>query len=90
MEQRSPLSLAIFDQHRGLALRVIERRVGNRAEAEDIVQTAMVKLLENPPEETVSNPGAYLIKIGLNLATDRAGSDLSRCFSAEQPRAARR
>ncbi|MEL6667266.1 MAG: sigma-70 family RNA polymerase sigma factor [Pseudomonadota bacterium] len=72
----SPLPLT--EEHRVIAVSFIARRVRSLEEAEDVVQEAMLKLFENPPEEAVKNPGGYLIKVSLNIAIDRHRSAQAR------------
>ncbi|MEO1041483.1 MAG: sigma-70 family RNA polymerase sigma factor [Pseudomonadota bacterium] len=75
----SPLSkLELTNEHRLIAVRFIARRIKSWEEAEDVVQEAVLKLVENPPHEAVENPGAYLIKVSLNIAIDRHRSSQAR------------
>ena len=46
------------------------RRISNSAEAEDLTQEVLVKLLELP-ERDVRNPEAYIFSIAANLLRDR-------------------
>ncbi len=60
----------IFMEHRGSLIAYATTIVGSRAQAEDLVQEAWVRLEEAAQQRFVSEPLAYLYKIIRNLATD--------------------
>src|SRR5215203_74848 len=55
------------DEHRGLAFAVAYRMLGSVAEAEDVVQEALIRLHE---AEDVANPDAFLTTVTTRLAID--------------------
>lgn len=61
----------IFIEHRGSLIAYATAIVGSRAQAEDLVQEAWVRLEEAAQQRFVSEPLAYLYRIIRNLATDR-------------------
>ncbi len=48
----------------------MERRLGAQ-DAEDVLQDAMVRLLEHPAPASIHNPRAFLYQVSAHLATDR-------------------
>jgi RNA polymerase sigma factor (sigma-70 family) len=60
---------ACFDESSGQLRRLISARLGNQADAEDLMQELWIKLatIETSP---VDNPHAYLYRMALNLAND--------------------
>ena len=78
MKDSSSSLLGLTNEHRLIAVRFITRRIKSWEEAEDVVQEAILKLVENPPQEALKNPGAYLIKVSLNIAIDRHRSTQAR------------
>lgn len=61
---------ALFIEHRGSLIAYATNIVGSRAQAEDLVQEAWVRLEEAAQQRFVSEPLAYLYKIIRNLAMD--------------------
>lgn len=59
----------LFRNHNRELSRFVRRRVG-REEAEDVVQSAYLHLLQKAEIESVERPRAYLFRIASNLATD--------------------
>ncbi|MEL6258715.1 MAG: RNA polymerase sigma factor, partial [Pseudomonadota bacterium] len=59
-------------------LRVLARRLGNEAEAEDVLQEAFLKFQAAERERDIDQPEAFLMRIALNLATDRSRQVRSR------------
>lgn len=49
---------------------VILRIVGDRSEAEDILQEVFVKLYKSPPDAEIRKPRAYIFQSARNLALD--------------------
>jgi RNA polymerase sigma-70 factor (ECF subfamily) len=43
--------------------------LGDRAEAEDIAQEALIRLIQRWPLDGVENPGAWAMRVAFNLAT---------------------
>ncbi|GGY55701.1 RNA polymerase sigma factor [Parvularcula lutaonensis] len=78
MSEAEKLQIAVFERHRPVALRILARRLGSWADAEDALQDAVLRVMELPAEKVVENPGAYLVKAALNAATDRQRSNQSR------------
>ena len=61
---------AIFIQHRQQLRETAEAIVGTRHLAEDVIQSAYVKVLELSQESEVLKPAAYCFQIVRNLAID--------------------
>lgn len=61
---------ALFIEHRASLIAYATNIVGSRAEAEDLVQEAWVRLEEAAQQRLVSEPLAYLYRIIRNLAMD--------------------
>ena len=59
-------------------LRRIARITGSRAEAEDCLQSAYVRMAERRAGTIVENPEAYLARAALNIAIDRSRRVLVR------------
>lgn len=72
------LTIAMFEQHRLVAMRIVARRLGSLDAAEDVVQDALMKVMQLPNDQVINNPGAFLVKVSLNLANDRLRSGLAR------------
>lgn len=53
-----------------MLIRLLVARLGNREEAEDVAQEMWLKL-ERLPDTALDHAGAYLFRMGANLATDR-------------------
>ena len=43
--------------------------LGDRAEAEDIAQEALIRMIQRWPLDGVDNPGAWVMRVAFNLAT---------------------
>jgi RNA polymerase sigma factor (sigma-70 family) len=67
-------SSSIFIKHRGPLLNYATRLVGSRAEAEDLVQEAWLRLDAAAGERAVQEPLGYLYRIIRNLAFDQSRS----------------
>jgi RNA polymerase sigma-70 factor (ECF subfamily) len=69
-EQPSPLVAAYFSK-REAVLRFLVARLGDRQEAEDLVQELFLKLegVQTPPD--LRDPVSYLFRMALNLARDK-------------------
>lgn len=67
----------IYRERREVVLRVLTRRLGDRNEAEEVLQEAFIELRKHA-EEDLRNPAAYLMQIAINLSTDRIRQDASR------------
>ncbi|MEO0818653.1 MAG: sigma factor, partial [Pseudomonadota bacterium] len=61
----------LFETRRHVFISVLMRRLGSREDAEDVLQDALVKFHQMPASDEIENPEAYLMKVALNLATDR-------------------
>lgn len=61
---------ALFVQHRGSLVDYAARIVGSRAQAEDVVQEAWLRLRRAEEQRTVLEPVAYLYRLVRNLAID--------------------
>ncbi|MBT2186961.1 RNA polymerase sigma factor [Sphingobium nicotianae] len=61
---------ALFLQQRPMLTRLMTARLGNPADAEDVLQELWLKL-ESLPEQTLTSPQAYLFRAAANLASDR-------------------
>jgi RNA polymerase sigma factor (sigma-70 family) len=61
---------AFFLQERAMLLRLLVARLGNKEEAEDVLQDVWLRLetMTSPP---IAQPGAYLFRIANNIAIDR-------------------
>lgn len=55
---------------RGDLKRFLVARLGNEAEAEDVVQDVYLKVRAAKYAEEIANPGAFLYKVAANLALD--------------------
>ena len=69
-DDSSPLD-RLFRERREVFLRVLTRRVGNREDAEEILQDAFIHFDRARTERAIDNPDAYLMRTALNLAVDR-------------------
>ncbi|WP_240653465.1 RNA polymerase sigma factor [Sphingomonas crocodyli] len=63
----------VFLTERPMLLRLLTARLGNRDDAEDVLQDLWLKL-ESLPSGPVSQPAAYLFRMANNLAFDRRRS----------------
>ncbi len=77
-----PLSLYI--EHRGPLVDYATRIVGSRAQAEDVVQEAWLRLRQAHGQSDVLEPVAYLYRVVRNLAID-ARRRLAREFGRTSP-----
>jgi RNA polymerase sigma factor (sigma-70 family) len=81
-----PASLEIY---RPALTRYFGRRVRDAAEVDDLVQEAMIRLIERPGGDSVANPQAYLFRIAHNLVADhyrrRRGGDHDLIDECEMP-----
>ena len=62
----------IFIEHRGLLVNYATRLVGSRAQAEDLVQEAWLRLDAATGERAIQEPLGYLYRIIRNLAFDQS------------------
>jgi RNA polymerase sigma-70 factor (ECF subfamily) len=58
-------------KHRAALCRYVARLIGDDAAAEDVVQEALTRFVERPPERD-DNPRAWLFAVATNLALDDA------------------
>jgi RNA polymerase sigma-70 factor (ECF subfamily) len=63
--------LSAYFAQRDAVGRFLTARLGNRDEAEDILQDLYVRLAQAAPPADVQNPVAYVFRSALNLARDR-------------------
>jgi len=56
----------LYAQYHGPLVRLLTRRTGDPAQAEDLVQEVFVRALESPP----THPRPWLFAVALNLARD--------------------
>lgn len=80
---------ATFLAQREQLMRLLSARLGNRDEAEDVMQDMWLRLARLPTGP-VAEPGAYLFRMAANLATDRRVSAARRsardnAWAAMQP-----
>jgi RNA polymerase sigma factor (sigma-70 family) len=68
--QRPSELLSIYFSKREAIGRFLAARLGNRDEAEDILQELFVKVAQLEPPESVQNPAAYIFRMAMNLARD--------------------
>ena len=64
---------SVFLTERPMLLRLLTARLGNRDDAEDVLQDLWLKL-ETLPSGPVAQPAAYLFRMANNLAFDRRRS----------------
>jgi RNA polymerase sigma-70 factor (ECF subfamily) len=69
-EQPSPLVAAYFSNRQAIQ-RFLAARVGDRQEAEDLVQELFLKLEGVVPPPDLRDPVSYLFRMALNLARDK-------------------
>ncbi|WP_447410685.1 sigma factor, partial [Clostridium perfringens] len=60
----------IFLEQRAALLRMLTARLGNRDDAEDVLQDMWLRL-DGLSDGPVAQPAAFLYRIAANLATDR-------------------
>jgi RNA polymerase sigma factor (sigma-70 family) len=63
--------MALYLSKRSAVERFLTARLGNKDEAEDILQELFLKLSRVDPAQEIQNPAGYLFKMALNLAHDR-------------------
>ncbi|TBR29756.1 MAG: RNA polymerase subunit sigma-24, partial [Reyranella sp.] len=63
---------ALFVEHRGSLVNYATKLVGSRAQAEDLVQEAWLRLDAAARESAVHEPLGYLYRIVRNLAVDQS------------------
>ncbi|BCV24578.1 RNA polymerase sigma factor SigX [Gelria sp. Kuro-4] len=61
---------ALFEAHYASLCRRLALLMGDPSLAEDVVQEAFLKLYRSPPAE-LTNPGAWLARVAVNLAYNR-------------------
>ena len=65
-------NLAAFERHRAAYLASARRILGCPAQAEDVVQDVLLRLIADPPEAADAVQAAYVGRMVRNLALDRA------------------
>ena len=65
-------NLAAFERHRAAYLASARRILGCPAQAEDVVQDVLLRLIADPPEAAHAVQAAYVGRMVRNLALDRA------------------
>jgi RNA polymerase sigma-70 factor (ECF subfamily) len=70
----------VFRQHASLVYRTARAITGSSEEAEDIVQTAFLRLLRGESGSLPSNPKAYLYRAAVNLSLDVLRAQRRRPF----------
>ena len=70
--------LAALSENEEPLLRFLKARTGDPALAEDLLQTARIKLLEKPDNADISIPIPYLYRLLENLVRDHRRSEQSR------------
>lgn len=68
----------LFRERREVFLRVLTRRLGNRDDAEEVLQDAFIHFDRASAVRQIDNPDAYLMRTALNLAVDRMRQNLVR------------
>ncbi len=68
----------LFRERRGQVLRYLTLRLGNRQEAEEVLQEAFIQYMSAAAETQIETPHAFLIKIAGNIAIDRIRHNASR------------
>ncbi len=63
--------MALYLSKRSAVERFLTARLGNKDEAEDVLQELFLKLSRIDPAQELQNPAGYLFKMALNLAHDR-------------------
>lgn len=61
---------AIFLEQRPMLLRLLTARLGNRADAEDVLQDMFFRI-DSLAQAPIAQPAAFLYRIAANMATDR-------------------
>ncbi|MBN8808937.1 MAG: RNA polymerase sigma factor [Sphingomonas sp.] len=61
---------AIFLEQRPMLLRLVTARLGNRDDAEDVLQDMFFKI-DSLATQPIAQPAAFLYRVASNLATDR-------------------
>lgn len=70
-------SRALLERHRAALRSYFQRRLGNDADVEDLVQEVFVRLLNRQPRNTIDNLNGYIFQIAANLLRER-GRSLAR------------
>ncbi len=80
---------SVFEQHGGQAWMLALAIVGHLADAEDVLQKSLLKLVRKARKETIIHPGAYLRVIvrttALDLLTSRRNQQLVKKTASEGP-----
>lgn len=61
---------AIFLEQRPMLLRLVAARLGNRDDAEDVLQDMFFRI-DSLASQPIAQPAAFLYRVAANLATDR-------------------
>jgi RNA polymerase sigma-70 factor (ECF subfamily) len=81
-QSRPDLSRQAWFDHLSQSYRVpltrfFQRRVGSKAEAEDLAQDVFVRLLRRMDGEPINDPEAFLFRTAVNLLRDRTRRDMT-------------
>lgn len=68
----------LFRDRRGQLLRYLTLRLGNRQEAEEVLQEAFIQYMAAQETTEIETPHAFLLKIAGNIAIDRIRHNASR------------
>jgi RNA polymerase sigma factor (sigma-70 family) len=68
----------LFRERRGQLLRYLTLRLGNRQEAEEVMQEAFIQYMAAQETTQIETPHAFLLKIAGNIAIDRIRHNASR------------
>ena len=68
----------LFRERRGPLLRYLTLRLGNRQEAEEVLQEAFIQYMGAQATTKIETPHAFLLKIAGNIAIDRIRHNSSR------------
>ena len=68
----------LFRERRGQLLRYLTLRLGNRQEAEEVLQEAFIQYMAAQATTEIETPHAFLLKIAGNIAIDRIRHNASR------------
>jgi RNA polymerase sigma-70 factor (ECF subfamily) len=78
LDARGPLEAPIAARERGALVGLAYRMLGSRADAEDLVQEALLRWHERPDKASVEHPRAYRERIVVHLCLDRLKSARAR------------
>lgn len=67
-----------LEQLRAPLMRFFQRRLGDRAAAEDLTQDVFARMLATAHADQIENPEAFVFQIALNLLRDRARRSKTR------------